>query len=306
MIFKCIKTICIVAITLASVTIFAQQDPNYTLYRYNMNLINPAYAGASNGLEGTSSNSGAELGLNIRSQWAGVQGAPETQSAFFGTGLGKNLGLGVTILNDRTFVENQTFIGVDFSYKLQLSENTNLFFGIKAGANSYNVNTDGLTTYGVGADPSLMNLTGSFTPNVGAGAFLKGRAYFVAFSVPKLLTPTRIEQEGSIAQLGRNKRHMYLSGGYDFPLANGIVFKPSTLLRYVEAAPLSIDITGLFSFNDRFDLGAGYRYNEGISAMARVNASNWIDFGYAYEFATQNPISSVSMGTHELFIKLLL
>ena len=27
--------------------IYAQQDPNYTFYQYNMNIYNPAYAGSS-------------------------------------------------------------------------------------------------------------------------------------------------------------------------------------------------------------------------------------------------------------------
>lgn len=27
-------------------TVFAQQDPQYTQYMYNMNVINPAYAGS--------------------------------------------------------------------------------------------------------------------------------------------------------------------------------------------------------------------------------------------------------------------
>ena len=97
---------------------------------------------------------------------------------------------------------------------------------------------------------------------------------------------------------------MYLSAGYDIEISKGIMFKPSTLVRYVNAAPLSIDLTGLFSFNNTIDIGAGYRINEGISALLVVNASDWLDFGYAYEFPTESPISSGSMGSHEIFIKL--
>lgn len=286
------------------ITAMAQQDPNYTFYRYSMNLINPAYAGAHDGPEGTGANKGSEIGLNIRSQWAGINGAPETQSLFFGTGLGKNVGLGVSVINDRTFIESQTFVGVDFSYRIKLDRGTDLYLGIKAGANSYNVNTAGLTTFGVSADPSLMELDGNFSPNIGAGAYLKGESYFLAFSIPKILTPDRIEQGNGIAQLGRNRVHMYLSTGYDIEIGRGIMFKPSALARYVDAAPLSIDFTGLFSFNNRIDIGAGYRLNESTSALLVVNASDWLDFGYAYEFATENPIGNGSMGTHELFIKL--
>jgi len=294
------------SIFLVGLITMAQQDPNYTLYRYNMNLVNPAYAGAQDGPEGRNLKNNSEIGLSIRSQWAGVQGAPETQSVFFGTGLGKNVGFGVSVINDRTFIESQTFIGVDVSYKVKLDQKTDLYLGIKAGANSYNVNTAGLTTFGVNADPSLSNLEGNFSPNIGVGAYLKGEDYFLSFSVPKVLTPERIEQGDGIAQLGRNRIHMYLSAGYDIKIGGtGVTFKPSALARYVDAAPLSIDLTGLFSFN-KIDVGAGYRLDEGLSGLAIINAADWLDFGYAYEFTTESPISSGSMGTHELFIKLAL
>ena len=77
----------------------AQQDPNYTFYRYNMNIYNPAFVGSSEA---------AEFSLGIRSQWAGIEGAPESQSAIFGMPVGKNIGLGASILNDKTFSEQQT------------------------------------------------------------------------------------------------------------------------------------------------------------------------------------------------------
>ena len=300
-----IKSILCAGLLFAGATAMAQQDPNYIFYRYNMNLVNPAYAGAHDGPEGTGTRNGAEIGLNIRSQWLGVDGAPETQSLFFGLGLGNNLGLGVSVINDQTFIESQTFVGVDLSYKLILDKRTNLYLGIKAGANSYNVNTAGLSSLEVVADPSLINLEGNFSPNIGAGAYLKGESYFLAFSIPKILTPERIEQSSGIAQLGRNEIHMYLSAGYDIELDRGVIFKPSTMVRYVNGAPLSIDLTGLMSFDDTFDIGASYRINESLSAFGVVSAFDWLDFGYAYELSTESPLSSSgSMGSHELFIKL--
>ena len=302
-----IKSILYAGLLFTGISATAQQDPNYIFYRYSMNLVNPAYAGAHDGSEGKNTGNGVEIGLNLRSQWLGVDGAPETKSLFFGTGLGKNLGLGISVINDQTFVENQTFAGIDVSYRVTLSEKSDLYLGIKAGANSYDVNTAGLTTFGVSADPSLMNLEGNFSPNIGAGAYLKGESYFLSFSIPKILTPARIEQSNGIAQLGRNAIHMYLSGGYDIELDRDVMLKPSAMVRYVNAAPLSIDLTALISFNNTFDIGAGYRINESLSALAIVSAFDWLDFGYAYELSAESPISSSgSMGSHELFIKLKL
>ncbi|MBB3123460.1 type IX secretion system PorP/SprF family membrane protein, partial [Mesoflavibacter sabulilitoris] len=47
----------------------AQQDPQYTQYMYNMNVVNPAYAGSYEGVA---------IGALYRSQWVGLEGAPST------------------------------------------------------------------------------------------------------------------------------------------------------------------------------------------------------------------------------------
>jgi len=301
---KYIKSIICAVVIMTTVHSFAQQDPNYTFYRYNMNLINPAYAGAEDGLEGSDIVRQSELGLNVRSQWASVEGAPETQSAFFSTGVGNNVGLGVSIINDQTFVENQTSISIDFSYRLKVSDRANLFLGIKAGANSYSVNTDGLTTFDIDADPSLVNLDGGFTPNVGVGAYLKGEKYFVSFSAPKLLTPDRLEQDSGIASLGVERVHVYFSTGYDFKLGERTYFKPSTMVRYVDASPLSIDVTAAFEFANRFELAPVYRVDEALGGYFIFRATKHFDFGYAYQNGTSSPVSAAANGSHEIFMKI--
>ncbi len=294
---KLIKSILCATVLMASVSVVAQQDPNHTFYRYSMNLVNPAYAGA---------HEGAELGVNVRSQWAGVDGAPETQTAFFGTGVGRNLGLGVSIINDKTFIEKQTSISLDVSYHITLDFETNLYFGVKVGANSYNANTEGLTTFGIGSDPSLTNINGGFTPNVGAGAYLRGKDYFVSLSVPRILSPDRLEQGDGIARLGTDRVHMYLAAGYDFRIGREVVFKPSAMARYVDGAPMSVDLTAAFSFSERFEIGAAYRLKEGIGGLVIFNATPKLDVGYAYESPFESPVANISNGTHEVYMKLRL
>lgn len=285
-----------IALSLLSITAsFAQQDPNYTLYIFNMNLINPAYAGA---------NGTTDVGINVRSQWANVKGAPETQSFVFGTALGKNVGVGLSVLSDKTFIERQTSIAADFSYKVRLSDAHELFFGLKAGLNSYDANTDGLVTYGIQADPNLMNLNGRFNPNFGAGVHLKHDAYFVSLSMPKFLSNDRLEDEEGIARTGADRQHIYLAGGTDVTLGNGMVFKPSVLFRYVDAAPLSIDLTARLAFTESFELGAAYRYDESFSGLAIFNVSKVLQIGYAYEFANSSAVRNIDNGTHELMMNI--
>lgn len=278
----------------------AQQEPNYSFYRYNMNVINPAYAGAN----------GTELTFNFRSQWQGVQDAPETQSFAFSTGIGSNIGLGLSVINDQTFVEKQTGVNVDFSYKLQIASGTDLYLGLKAGINSFDINTRGLevleanqVVVGVNsADPALADIT-DWKPNVGIGAYLKNDKYFVALSAPRILNSKRVDNDNGIVSSATDRMHMYLTGGYNFDLSSNIEFKPSAMLRYVKGAPLSTDITAAFNFFNRFEIAANYRFDNAIGGMALINASDWLDFGYAYENSTKNEISGISRGTHEVFVR---
>lgn len=276
---------------------FAQQDPNYTLYMFNMNLVNPAFAGA---------NGTTDVGINVRSQWANIKGAPETQSFIFGTSLGKNVGAGLSVISDRTFIERQTSIAADFSYRVRLTEAHELFFGLKAGLNSYDANTDGLVTYGIQADPNLMNLNGRFNPNFGAGIHLKHDAYFVSLSMPKIISNDRLEDEEGIARTGADRQHIYLAGGSNLALGNGMVFKPTVLFRYVDAVPLSVDLTARMALTDSFELGAAYRIDESISGLAIFNVSKALQIGYAYEFANSSAVRNIDNGTHEIMMNLRL
>ncbi|MDF0717465.1 type IX secretion system membrane protein PorP/SprF [Muricauda sp. 334s03] len=278
-----------------SVSVSAQQDPNYTFYRYNMNIYNPAFAGSSEA---------AEFSLGIRSQWAGIEGAPESQSAIFGMPVGKNIGLGASILNDKTFIEQQTWVAIDVSYNIQLDDEHMLYFGIKGSANSYDANTQGLVTYGVGQDGALVDYDSRFTPNVGAGIYLKHDRYFASLSAPKLLTPERLQERDGNAYLGVDRMHAYLSGGYTFLLGRTLDLKTMGMFRYVDASPISMEVTGILDFGERFEFGASYRYDESISGLFLFNISNGFNLGYAYETSIQNPIDGLDNNTHELFMRL--
>lgn len=305
---KLLKNILCASVLMATTVTVAQQDPNRAFFRHSMNLVNPAFAG-SNSSDSDSFNdkvyeANSEIGIDFRSQWSGISGAPETQSVFFSTGMGKNVGLGVSVVNDRTFIEDQTAIAVDFSYRLKVDDDNDLYLGIKAGATSYNANLSGLMTFGFGSDPSLNDINGGFNPAIGAGALLKGKRYFLSISTPNLITSDRLEDNDGTARLGESRPHYYLAGGYDIPLGASTLLRPAAIARLVEASPLSVEINVMFSFNRRFELGPIYRLNEGIGGMMLFNAANWVDLGYAYENASNNPIAVQSQGTHEVFIKL--
>jgi type IX secretion system PorP/SprF family membrane protein len=292
---KKIHNILAMALLLVSSTVMAQQESVYSFYRQHMNLVNPAYAGMDNVTVATST---------LRKQWTGIENAPETQAVSFGTALVKNVGFGMTVINDNTFIEKQTYVSLDFSYKLKMSETADVYFGIKGGGSFYNVNTTGLETYNVQSDPALASIS-NFNPNVGVGAVYKEGPMYISLSIPRLLNTERATNDAGYASLVTDKPHIYLSGGYDFPLqgdSSTLILKPSAMLRYVNGAPLSVDFTTMLNIDKIFEIGGMYRTDKAYAAMATVLISNRLLFGFAYEMSTQ-PTLAAARNTNEILLQ---
>lgn len=280
------------AILLASSTIFAQQESIFTFYRSNMNIVNPAYVGVDNETLVTSA---------LRVQWTGIPDAPQTESVSFGTPLGKNLGIGISMVSDKTFIENQTFLGIDFSYKLKMNETTDLYLGIKAAGNFYDVNTSGLETYNIVSDPALASIS-NFNPNVGVGALLKQDKWYVSLSIPRLLSTTKARNEAGYAMTDLDRPHAYLSGGYDYFIDALLTFKPSIMLRYVNGAPVSVDLNTNLQIGDNFEIGVMYRIDRAYAAMSTIRLSKRFMCGFAYEIST-SPTLAMANNTNEILFQ---
>lgn len=282
-----------IALLLVGSSAFAQQESIFSFYRYQMNIVNPAYAGVDDK---------TILSSGIRNQWAGIEDAPETQAVSFGTPLGKNTGLGVSMVRDKTFIEKQTFLGIDFSYKLKVTESTNLYLGIKAGGNFYNVNTEGLQTYNVMSDPSL-NSINSFNPNVGIGGLIKYKGFFMSLSVPRILNTERARNEDGFATVATDRPHIYWSSGYDVHLddTDYLILKPSFFLRYVNGAPVSMDFNTMLNLDDAVELGGTYRTDKAYTGMINFKISKKLIIGYAYEVSSRAELARAK-NTSELML----
>lgn len=289
---KKINNIALAALLLVSSALFAQQESVFSFYKNHMILVNPAYAGSNNQTLWTSS---------IRKQWTGVPEAPETQTVSYSTPLGKNMGIGVSVLNDQTFIEKETFLGVDFSYKIQMDATTDLYLGVKAGGNFYNINTTGLETYNVQSDRALESIN-TFNPNFGIGAVLKQDKWYASVSVPRLFNTNKAVNQSGYAVSVTDRPHVYLSGGYDFDLSPSFVLKPSVMLRYVNGAPTSVDLTTMLQIENNFEIGGMYRTDKAYAAMTTIRLSNRFVFGYAYELSTQPTLAS-ARNTNEILLQ---
>ena len=271
----------------------AQQESYYSLYRFNMQVINPAFAGAE-----------AEnmLSLLNRTQWAALDDSPRTMAMAFSSKRENNVGLGVSVVSDKVFVERQTFAYVDFSYKLDLTDQTRVYLGLKAGGNFYRSSSLNLEDYNTGIDPAQKEFS-RFNPNVGAGMYLQNEKYWVSFSIPRLFN---VKRDDGLNIGAKDRVHSYLGAGLNFEITEDIVLKPNLMFRKVAALPLSADLGAFVSFQNRIDFGASYRTNAALSLMTYVNVVNGIDIGYAYETPTDVSLAGQSIKTHEIFFRIRL
>lgn len=272
---------------------FAQQDAQFTQYMYNTININPAYAGSRGAL--------SIFGL-YRTQWVGLDGAPETSSFSANTPINNsNLGIGLSLVNDKIGPTNENTFSVDLSYTVQTSADFKLSFGIKGSANLFNLDISKLNPEDQG-DPQFQDLDNKFSPNVGAGVYWHSDKAYIGLSVPNFIETNRYD-DNDIA-IYKDKINYYLMGGYVFDLDKYqyIKFKPAVLAKVVEGAPLQVDISANFMFVEKFVLGVAYRWSASVSAMAGFQITDGLYIGYGYDRETTN-LNNYNSGSHEIFIR---
>ena len=280
-----------VAITIALVEqTSAQQDPNFTLYNFNMNIINPAAAGSTNM---------QALSLGYRSQWIGLSDAPNTQVLNFTKPLNKGLGLGISLVRDQVFVLQETDITVDVSYKLQLSETHDLYFGIKTGGSFVNID---LTKTGAVNDPLFTENQNFFNAQFGAGLYLKHKEYYVSISTPNFLNGKRYVKQGNAPRAAVDNLHMYYGAGYHFQLSETVQVTPAIMHRSTQGAPSSTDINATVAYN-KIQAGMNYRVNELYSVFTLFDIVNNVRFGAAYDFTTSKINQVNNNGSLELLLR---
>lgn len=272
---------------------FAQQDAQYTQYMYNTINVNPAYAGSRGVM--------SIFGL-YRTQWIGLDGAPETATISVNTPLNDSkLGLGVSLVSDKIGPTNETAFSADLSYTIPTSETFKLSFGIKATANLFNLDVNKLSPEHEG-DAQFQNFNNKFTPNIGAGVYWHSDKAYVGLSVPNFIETERYN-DNDVA-IYTDKINYYLIAGYVFNLNpyETIKFKPALLTKMESGAPLQVDLSGSFLFNDKFTVGVAYRWSAALSAMVGFQVTDGMFIGYGYDQETTN-LSNYNSGSHEIYLR---
>lgn len=285
--------ICCVLPTITS----AQQDAQYSMYRFNGLYINPAYAGSHDVLS---------TNAIYRNQWLKMKGSPQTASiAAHSPFKNERLALGAIYTYDQIGVTKTNSFNASFAYRIPIGKKkkVKLSLGISAGFTHYSANFNNVATTDAN-DPNFAgNNQSRWLPNVGVGMYFYSDRFFAGVALPHILL-NRLNGPMSVFEtspdIARQYYHLLVTGGYVFNLGKKVKFIPSFLLKYVPVhAPVTFDFNATFVFVDRLWLGAAYRFNDSYNFMAAVNITRQLRLGYTYDL-TVSPLRGYTGGTHEV------
>jgi len=254
----------------------AQQDPQYNLYQFNQMVINPAYAGARDGLSVVAS---------VRNQWAGFNGSPKTTCiSLHGPVLNKNIGAGLTLVND--VMGPRSLFGVygNFAYILKLSNKWKLSLGVNAGYNRFQFNFDKLNFKSSENNTQFIQNQNFNALDINAGTYLRTNTFFIGISATHIAAKTLYDftlTNGSNVSY-RLRTHNFITIGKSFLINQNLIFAPTLLFKTTENAG-QLDVNLNFFLYKKLWLGTFVRANYGTGFLFQYYLTNKFRIAYSYD-----------------------
>lgn len=261
-------------------TVTGQGISNYNLYTVNQYAINPAYTGSQYGLFTM---------LHFKNHLAGINNSPRNVMFVLHSPIGERLGLGGNITVGQAGIFRNTIGNVAASYRVTLSTEHEVTFGLSSGFQRTTIDMDELTNTDL-TDPTLQSSSNVYY-KFGYGAVYKWNNLEVS-----LAFPNAVQQED---QLLKN----YFIGMTSYKITTAdeqFVFQPSILYKSLPASKSQVDLYMQTQWKSMLWGLVGYRTNKNIILGAGLMLDNNLDLGYSYEVPTGT--KNLSKGTHEVVL----
>lgn len=280
----------------------AQQESHYTQFMFNKLYLNPAYAGA----EGY----GSFVGI-YRHQWLGFEGAPVSQLLSYNTPfLSNRVGFGMVLNHDKIGILNNWRGALSYSYDLINRTNAMLRIGLQGSARYLQLDfTDPNLIILDPNDPSIAEnqQTNDVYYNMGAGIYLEIHNFYLGVSVPGLIENIYGVNPNAGNPNAAERRHYYAMSGFALPVSDRVVMRNNVLVKYVQHAPVDVDINLGFEFNRRFMAGMSYRVGgdgtgDSVDFLLFTYLTRQLGLGLAYDY-TLSEIRNSTSGSVEALLR---
>ncbi|MDO6801059.1 type IX secretion system membrane protein PorP/SprF [Wenyingzhuangia sp. 1_MG-2023] len=273
-------------VSLISKICFAQQETQYTQYTYNLSSINPGALGLHNEVK---------IFGSVRSQWTGVEGAPQTQYLSIETPLNyKNLSLGLSLINDKIGPLTATEFIANVAYQVPIDRFKKISFGVRIGARAFNVDWSKGTHQN--DDPLFSQNIQEYLMSFGAGIYYEGEKLFGGISSNNLL-PNQITSANDAYEIP----HYNILLGYKLALKEDLIVKPTLFTKIVDGGAINIETSTMVEYQEKLFGGLSYRYKSAIALTAGMQITHSIKVGYSYDISISET-SSLNSSAHEILL----
>ena len=276
------KIIILILAVTSVVTVFGQQDPQFTQNMFNKLANNPGFAG-SRGVIATS--------ILHRSQWMGFSddgAAASTQNFSVDAELPFLYGgVGLNVVKDNIAEFSNLGLQASYAYRTELGVGQ-IGMGMSVGMYQSGLNGGALKSAQSG-DPAIPTgeVKGS-SLDIGAGIYYNTQDVYLGISSAHMTESTVEWSDGQNFNL---TRHYFLIAGYYHELSSSLSLNPSIYLKS-DGATSQLDINTNLIYNNKMWGGVSYRLDEGLILLAGMNVNEDIRFGLGYDITIMSPMSN--------------
>lgn len=286
------KRLILLLYILCTINTYGQQLPEYTYFQMNKFIINPAFAGIKECMDYRIGAKIKYLSLNqpIITGYASMNGRIKTNKRNFSTNFH---GIGGSIEEDKIGITSNTYLNIAYAYNFKLNRKNRVSAGLSIGTifNRYNISNLNLTHQG---DPLLQNSGQKWIfPNIAFGINLYGNNYYVGLSAKQLT-----KNNYAVGIDGTTRTQIDIISGFIAYDDNNWTIKPAVNIIYTSKSPFAANINVIAEYNHAIAFGVGYKPQEAIALMTKVNIKKRISIAYAFDIVT----SSINYNSQEITI----
>ncbi|HMG15212.1 MAG TPA: PorP/SprF family type IX secretion system membrane protein [Saprospiraceae bacterium] len=293
----------VLLISIASLSVKAQQPGQYSFYFLDKFIFNPAYAGLDNSFSGL---------ILARGQWTGLNGSPVQENISFHFPL-HNIGggVGLNIENEKLGLEQNLNASVSYSQHIRVSQSSVLSLGLRGSLLNKKFDGSSATTpdgeYPAGGNPDHKDdyvpttAVSSSTYNASAGVYFKARQFEAGIGVESFL-PTKWKFVSNTDVIIAVKSYYFINFAYTFEINDGFDLSINGLVKS-NTTQWQTDISTFMNLYDNFFVGIAFRgYNsstfDAISWLGGYRLSEGLKMVLAYDQGLSS-LKHVNNGTFE-------
>ena len=247
------------------------------------------------------------IGVNYKTSMMGVENGPKVQSFIYHSDENRNASWGISVQNEKVNIESYGIASFDYSYKLQISTNTKINFGLKGGVFFNSIDINSIERVTQENNPSLNVVNNYWNPILGMGVFLKGNNYFLGISINNLLKANRYQEENGIVSQAIDKGQLFVSSGIDIKINNSLILRPSLVYSFVKNLDNQLTVITNLDIIDKISIGLGMSNNYYTNYQILFKGFKNFELGFGYEsrngINSQNVTSALKSNNTELLLR---